>query len=127
MSIEKQTPGNWAVEDLGLNCFFIAGSVGQTGTHEKERDYYNRIASVTQRDPHPTHDGGISRSEALANARVMAQSKSLLNELRLVLREFEDQFVNAAGDRPYADLLHEFAQIPVVATARVVIDKAISG
>lgn len=127
MRIGNQTPGGWRVEDLGINCFLISGEVEQLGTTGAERDYYNRIASVAQRDPHPTHGGGISRTEALANARVMAQSKNLLNDLGSVLNEFKEAFVTAGGERPYSELLNEFAQLPCVAQARETIDKAITG
>ena len=127
MRLDNRTPGEWVVEDLGINCFLISGEVEQAGTTGPERDYYNRIASVTQRDPHPTHGGGISRAEALANARAMAQAKNLLNDLLAVLAECKEMFVTAAGERPYEDVLSDFEQQPYVRLARESIRKATHG
>lgn len=69
---QAHTPGPWSVEDIGANCFLISGQVEQTDTGGELRSYYNRIGSVTQRDPHPTHGGGIDRNTALANAKLIA-------------------------------------------------------
>ena len=76
----KHTPGPWNVRDDGMSyvCPIIdAPSVG--------KGYYASIATVTQRDPHPQHGGGISMATAEANARLIAAAPDLLEALETLV------------------------------------------
>jgi hypothetical protein len=71
------TPGPWAVKNFGSNCLLIEGQVQTSGAPAESNAYYSCIASVTQRDEHPRHGGGISRKMCAANARLMAAAPDL--------------------------------------------------
>lgn len=118
------TRGPWAVEDIGANCFLITGQVDQSGTSGAERSYYNRIASVTQRDPHPVHQGGIDRATALANAHMFASAPELVEELQLLLDEFKDLFITVAGERPFDGVMDEYKKHPRVVAAHALLSRA---
>jgi hypothetical protein len=76
----KHTATPWTVEDIGANVLLIksrAVPVNESAS-STERDYYSRIASVTQRDPHPRHNGGISMTNCKANAEFIARACNCL-------------------------------------------------
>lgn len=77
--MSNHTPGPWAVKADSICPQVLSDSIG-TG-------YYGILASVTQRDPHPQHGGGIPMATTLANARLIAASPDLLNMLQRMLDE----------------------------------------
>lgn len=92
----------WAVEDIGANVLLIksrAVPVNESAS-STERDYYSRIASVTQRDPHPRHNGGISMANCKANAEFIVRAcnahGALVEELSRALPFLEDMLDDPA-------------------------------
>lgn len=81
---ERATPGPWSVQDIGSNCLRITSNIPLEHVPYGLRDYYNSIASVTQRDEHPRYDAGISRQTCAANARLIASAPDLLDALRTI-------------------------------------------
>ena len=94
------TPGPWVVEDLGANCLTIKATGGvhvEKDAKDETRDYYQRIGSVTQRDPHPSLAGGISRKTTEANARLIAAAPDLLAFAQQVLDDYRSEDGMAEG------------------------------
>ena len=61
------TDGEWeAVQEQVTGGFLI-----------KPKSWSRGICTATQRDPHPLNGMGITWEEALANAKLMAQSKAM--------------------------------------------------
>jgi len=66
----NHTPGPWTVNGDGTCATIRAESVGI--------GYYSIIATVTQRDPHPEHGGGVDEKTMQANAELIASAPALL-------------------------------------------------
>ena len=89
MSAAKHTRGPWQVEDLGANGLTIKATGGvhvEAGAKAETRDYYQRIGSVTQRDPHPSFAGGIPREVTVANARLIVAAPDMADDLASIVR-----------------------------------------
>jgi hypothetical protein len=82
LNMEKgtHTPGPWIIRDDGreYQCPIIESpNIG--------RGYWSSLATVTQRDKHPTEGGEISATTAMANARLIAAAPDLLEALEVML------------------------------------------
>lgn len=94
------TPGPWVVADIGANCLLVRGCVpvGESAT-PNQREYFSNLATVTQRDPHPMHGGGISAKETLANARLISAAPDLLEALDLITSLASQEWQEPDGSR----------------------------
>lgn len=76
-SSAKFTPGPYSLDPL--NPLVIRSDAVGTG-------YYGAIATVTQRDPHPVHGGGVSQVTAEANAALFVAAPKM-HEALLTTRD----------------------------------------
>lgn len=85
------TPGPWLAHNTGERVFTIKATAVNINASagEKERDYYQGIASVSERGEHPQHGGGIDFKTCKANAFLMASAPDLLELLDQVVKAFD--------------------------------------
>ena len=118
--MSAHTAGRWVAHNTGEHVFTIkATSVHvNASAGEKERSYYQGIASVSERGEHPQHGGGISFKTCQANARLIAAAPELLGCLETLL----------GHAMHYASMPHAHSEAHRdVANTRAAIAKATSG
>lgn len=87
----SHTPGPWVVSDTLENCIQIKAPAIDIdpSASDAARDYFQTIATVTQRDPHPRSRGGISRETCMANAALIQAAPELLKACLWLLTFYE--------------------------------------
>lgn len=81
------TPAPWVVREDGQS--YVVPIIDSPNVGKR---YWASLATVTQRDPHPTEGGGISLATAYANARLIAAAPDLLEHLETLLAIVENEF-----------------------------------
>jgi hypothetical protein len=81
----SHSPGNWSVVDLDGKSMGIRAEISNAETPSNLANYYDSIATVMQRDPHPIYGCGITRSECKDNARLISAAPDLLAALQSLI------------------------------------------
>lgn len=101
------TPGPWVLDLSGTSPSIRAPSIGS--------GYFSGIGVASQRDPNPVFGGGVTMSEAIANARLFATARELLGALEKARQLIGGDLVGPE----WKEACHEFMR-----QSREVIDKA---
>jgi hypothetical protein len=88
--MSAHTPGPWTFEVVEFTCGQIRSKAieADAGTAPLN-NYYQTLATVTQRDNHKVYGGGITREQMLANTALIAAAPEMLAALIALIAERE--------------------------------------
>lgn len=123
----QPSPGEWVVIEERVAGGFAVVAKGieperAARTPANLRDYYSTITVATQRDPHALYGGGITDEQALANARLFAASKQMLDWMSYIASAA--RMAREHPGRTRADLLNCLESIEFRASQSIALAKA---